>query len=108
MKTNIRVQGIKLTDEEKNYIDEKIFSLISNYFDDDSTACDINLKDINGPRGGIDKEISVVITLAYEKNPIKVTQKGVFIKEVIDVVSEKLNNILRKIKNIKNDRKNNK
>ncbi len=103
MKTNIRVQGIKLTEDEKNYIDEKIFNLIINFFDDDSTACDVNVKDINGPRGGIDKEISIVITLAHEKNPIKVTQKGVFVKEAIDVISERLDNILRKIKDIKTD-----
>jgi len=107
MKITIKSQNLEINDSDRNYIEEKIIPAIKTYFDDPSTTVDVIAKDINGPKGGIDKEINVIITIAYEKNPIKVSVVGQFIPEAADIAAAKIENILRKIKEkrIDNNRK---
>lgn len=103
MKVTIKGLGIKLTDAVKEYCQTKLVDVVGKYFDDESTALDIIVRDINGPKGGVDKEVSVIATVANQKNPIKVSEIAQFEQEAIDRCSAKLDQRLRKIKDIATD-----
>jgi ribosomal subunit interface protein len=110
LRYNIRFKKISSSEKDKSYIEEKIVSKVAKYFDDPSTVIDITLEDINGPKGGIDKQINIVVDIKGESKPIKITQKDVYVKESIDKAAERLEKVLRRqkdkiVKSIKNNKK---
>lgn len=106
LRYNIKSKGLTLTNDDKKYVEEKIIKKVSRYFDDPSTVMDINIRDINGPKGGIDKEVDIVITIKGDKKPIKITERDMYVREAIDKSSERLEKLLRRYKDklIKKDR----
>ncbi|MBS0191089.1 MAG: HPF/RaiA family ribosome-associated protein [Phycisphaerales bacterium] len=53
--------NIKTTDAERNYVVSKIGAAASR-LKDAECVLDVRLTDINGPKGGVDKQCSVVLT----------------------------------------------
>lgn len=60
---NIRILdgAIKTSDAQRTYIDERIGAAASRLSELDFVI-DVRLADLNGPRGGIDKTVSIVLT----------------------------------------------
>lgn len=106
LRYNIKSKGINLTTDDKTYVEEKIIKIIGRYFDDPSTVVDVNIRDINGPKGGIDKEVDVVLAIKGDKHSIKITERDAYVREAIDKSSERLEKLLRRYKDkmIKKDR----
>lgn len=98
LRYNIRFHDISHNDEDTSYIEEKIVKVLGRYFDDPSTVMDINVRDINGPKGGIDKEVDIVATIKGDKRPIKITERDMYVKEAIDKASDRFEKLLRRYK----------
>lgn len=98
LRYNIKSIGIDLEDNDKDLIEEKIVKNVGKYFDDPSTVVDVVVRDINGPKGGVDKEVDVVITIKGDKNPIKITERDVAVVEAINKSSDRVEKILRRHK----------
>lgn len=98
LRYNIKSKGIKLDEKDKQYIEEKIITGVGKYFDDSSTIVDVSVRDTNGPKGGVDKEINIVITLKDDKNPIKITEQDVHVNEAIDKAADRVEKVLRRMK----------
>lgn len=98
LRYNIKAIGLELEAKDKILIEEKIVSTIGKYFDDPSTIVDVNVRDINGPKGGIDKEVDVVITIKGDKNPIKIAERDARVAEAINKVSDRVEKTLRRHK----------
>ncbi len=98
LRYNLKSKGLEFSDVDKKLVEEKIINVIRKYFDDTSTVVDISARDTNGPKGGIDKEIDVVITIKGDKNPIKITERDEYITEAINKSADRVEKILRRQK----------
>lgn len=98
MKCKIDFQNINSDQKIKDYINGKIITEVAKFYDDPTTTVDVVLKDINGPKGGIDKEVNTVITIAKQASPIKITEVKREIFEAIDLTKDRINKILRRLK----------
>jgi len=98
LRYNIKSHGVDLDDDMKEHVEKKIIAGVGKYFDDPSTIVDVNVRDINGPKGGIDKEVDIVITIKGEKNPIKITECDQYVHEAINKSSDRLEKLLRRHK----------
>jgi ribosomal subunit interface protein len=86
--------GVEVAQDVKFYIEEKISDLINKL--KEPTVCEITLHDINGPKGGIDKEVRAVVTTPSIKNPVFVSDKAIDFFKAVDLVGDKLKRALHK------------
>ena len=98
MKITIKGVGLELYKDTKEYVEDKIIKIVKKYFNDSSTHVDVAVKDINGPKGGVDKQIDVILGIAGEKKPVKISERDVHVWEAIDKAGDKVNKVLRRIK----------
>jgi putative sigma-54 modulation protein len=69
MKTHIHAKGFDLTDGIRSHIDKRIHFYLSR-MQEHIMSIDVHLADINGPKGGIDKQCKVLI---HSKNITSIT-----------------------------------
>lgn len=62
MNITISAQGFELTPAIKRFVQDHLQSSLAR-IDDDIVAIDVYLKDTNGPRGGVDKQVLIRVRL---------------------------------------------
>jgi len=72
MKTHIHAKGFDLTDGIRSHIDKRIHLSLSR-MQEHIISIEVHLADINGPKGGIDKQCKVLI---HSKNITSITIRG--------------------------------
>jgi putative sigma-54 modulation protein len=63
MKVNVRGVHLTLTDALKRHVDKHLIEPLERFFDSEAAEIEIHLRDINGPKGGKDKECSVTVRM---------------------------------------------
>ncbi len=94
MKTNINFRKINRSNEITNYINKRISSAFSRVNDAIQTTS-LTVSDINGPKGGIDKECTIVIKAAGIK-PIVICEQQSKLHNAIDRCISRANQVLMK------------
>ncbi len=62
MKTEIRCQGFELTDAIRAHVENQLQMNMAN-FGSRIISVSVSLSDINGPRGGADKKVAIIVHL---------------------------------------------
>lgn len=96
MKVLMRGVHLSLTDGLKSYLQEHLVDHIERLCDDqEASEIDISLVDINGPKGGIDKECRVTVRLPG-LSAIHVTETAETLHGAIDMSRDRLENALKR------------
>lgn len=90
MKIDITGQGFTVTENLRDHVERRIDFALSN-FEERITRVSVKLKDINGPRGGIDKECRVITVLRGLPNVI-VTQEASDAHSAVDKAADRIGN----------------
>lgn len=81
MRVFIQTQGLNLSREDSEHIRQRLRQLLGR-FGDKAIGASVHLKDINGPRGGNDKDCQLVIEL--EDTTAVVHDRGSQIRALVD------------------------
>ncbi|WP_224243749.1 HPF/RaiA family ribosome-associated protein [Hyalangium gracile] len=96
MKVLMRGVHLSLTDGLKAYVEEHLVGHIEKLCDDqEASEIDISLVDINGPKGGIDKECRVTVRLPG-LSAIHVTETAETLHQAIDASRDRMENALKR------------
>lgn len=95
MKVLLRGVHLNLTDALKAYVDEHLVSHIERYVDDEASEIDISLVDINGPKGGVDKECRVTVRLPNLPS-VHVTETSETLFQAIDASRDRLEKTIKR------------
>lgn len=95
MKVLLRGVHLDLTDALRAYVDEHLVSHIERFADDEAAEIDISLVDINGPKGGVDKECRVTVRLPG-LSAVHVTETSDSLFPAIDAARDRLENALKR------------
>lgn len=96
MKIHIKGIKVKISPDLRSYVLEKIKKyepLIK-----EPATCQVILKDTRGPKGGLDKEVTISMTLPGIKKPLFVSQCSSDFFGSIDLVQERLEHQILKYK----------
>lgn len=81
MRVLIQTQGLNLSQEDQNHIRQRLRQGLSR-FGEKAIGVTLYLRDINGPRGGHDKDCQLVIDL--EDSTAVVRDRGIQIRALVD------------------------
>lgn len=62
MRLEIRRRGVEVTEDLRTHLEERL-SLALGHFDSHVEVVRVYLRDVNGPRGGLDKQCRIVVAL---------------------------------------------
>ena len=88
MKVRIQSQGFKLTPAISARVHKRLSGLLSRY-DDDVISVDAYLKDLNGPKGGYDKQAVIRVQLRHLA-PVSISTTHTDLYKAIDVSVRRL------------------
>jgi putative sigma-54 modulation protein len=96
MKVLMRGVHLSLTDGLKAYVQEHLVDHIERLCDDhEASEIDISLVDINGPKGGVDKECRVTVWMPGLA-AVHVTETSETLHQAIDASRDRLENALKR------------
>jgi ribosome-associated translation inhibitor RaiA len=81
MQVFIQTQGMSLSRQEREHIRHRLHQMLSR-FGQKVIGATLHIKDVNGPRGGLDKDCQLVIEL--EDTTTVVRDRGERIRHVVD------------------------
>ncbi|MGC4115777.1 MAG: HPF/RaiA family ribosome-associated protein [Myxococcales bacterium] len=61
MKVQIQGKHLKLTDELKGYVQDRLVKPLTRFYDDSAAELRVEFGDTNGPKGGLDKECHLTL-----------------------------------------------
>jgi putative sigma-54 modulation protein len=96
MKVLLRGVHLSLSDGLKAYVQEHLVDHIERLADDEAAEIDISLVDINGPKGGVDKECRVTVRLPG-LSAIHVTETNETLHQAIDSARDRMENTLKRV-----------
>jgi putative sigma-54 modulation protein len=95
MKVLMRGVHLSLSDGLKAYVQEHLVSHIERLFDDEAAEIDISLVDINGPKGGVDKECRVTMRLPGLA-ALHITEASETLHQAVDASRDRLEKTLKR------------
>jgi ribosomal subunit interface protein len=96
MKVLMRGVHLSLTDGLKAYVQEHLVDHIERLCDDqEASEIDISLVDINGPKGGVDKECRVTVRLPG-LSAMHVTETAETLHQAIDAARDRMETALKR------------
>ncbi|MCE9667927.1 ribosome-associated translation inhibitor RaiA [Myxococcus stipitatus] len=95
MKVLMRGVHLTLTDSLRDYAREHLVRHVERYADDEASEVDISLVDINGPKGGVDKECRVTVRMPNFAS-IHVTETAETLLQAIDAARDRLERSLKR------------
>ncbi|HYH97384.1 ribosome hibernation-promoting factor, HPF/YfiA family [Hyalangium sp.] len=96
MKVLMRGVHLSLTDGLKAYVQEHLVDHIERLCDDqEASEIDVSLVDINGPKGGVDKECRVTVRMPGLA-AIHVTETSETLHQAVDAARDRLENALKR------------
>lgn len=95
MKVLLRGVHLTLTGPMREYLQEHLVRHIERYADDEAAEVDIALVDINGPKGGVDKECRVTVRMPNFA-PVHVTETAETLFHAIDAARDRMERSLRR------------
>ncbi|ADO73699.1 ribosome hibernation-promoting factor, HPF/YfiA family [Stigmatella aurantiaca] len=95
MKVLMRGVHLSLSDGLKAYVDEHLVAHIERFADDEASEIDIALVDINGPKGGVDKECRVTMRMPGLE-AVHVTETAETLHQAIDATRDRLEKALKR------------
>ncbi|RKH05994.1 ribosome-associated translation inhibitor RaiA [Corallococcus sp. CA053C] len=95
MKVLLRGVHLGLTDNLKAYVDEHLVAHIERFAEDEASEIDIALVDINGPKGGVDKECRVTVRMPGME-AVHVTETAETLFQAIDATRDRLEKAIKR------------
>ncbi len=95
MKVLMRGVHLSLTDGLKAYVREHLVDHIERLCDDEAAELDVSLLDINGPKGGVDKECRVTVRMPGLA-AIHITERSETLHQAIDATRDRLEKTLKR------------
>lgn len=89
MKVIVHGVHLSLNEEMKAYVDKRLRQALEHFADDEAAELEVMLKDINGPKGGADKECSVTFRMPGSAG-IHVSETSDDIYKSIDLAEDRL------------------
>jgi len=89
MKVNVRGVHLTLSDAIKRHVDKHLVEPLERFYDSEAAELEIHLRDINGPKGGKDKECSVTLRVPHGAS-LHVTEVSEDIYKSIDLARDRL------------------
>ncbi len=96
MKVNVRGVHLTLTDALKRHVEEHLVGPIERIYDSEAAEIEIHLRDVNGPKGGNDKECSVTVRVPHGAS-IHVTEVSDDIYKSIDLARDRVANSTKRL-----------
>lgn len=69
MITDIHVSRVNVSEQTRDHLERRL-SFALNRFEDSIGSITVTLADVNGPRGGVDKQCRIRISLVGDRKPI--------------------------------------
>lgn len=95
MKVIVHGVHLALNDDLKAYVEKRLTRAVEKFADDEAAELEVMLKDINGPKGGRDKECSVTLRLPGSAG-LHITETSEDIYAAIDLAQERLVKIAKR------------
>jgi putative sigma-54 modulation protein len=96
MKLQLHGVHITLTDALKERVDAQLFLPLQHLVDNDAAELEVHLCDVNGPKGGLDKECRV--TLRVPGRPaVHVTERSEDLHKCIQVTHDRLSVMAKRV-----------
>jgi putative sigma-54 modulation protein len=89
MKVLIHGVHIRLTARLKKYVETHLVAPLQRFYDDTAAEIDVHLCDINGPKGGIDKECRVTVRIPRRRS-MHVTETSDDLYKAIDFARDRV------------------
>jgi putative sigma-54 modulation protein len=95
MKLLMRGVHLTLTDSLKEYAKDHLVDPIAKYVDSEAAEIDISMVDINGPKGGVDKEVRVTVRMPGFA-AVHVTETAETLYQAIAAARDRLENAIKR------------
>ncbi|GMU09091.1 ribosome hibernation-promoting factor, HPF/YfiA family [Corallococcus caeni] len=95
MKVLLRGVHLGLNDNLKQYVDTHLVAHIERFAEDEASEIDIALVDINGPKGGVDKECRVTVRMPGLE-AVHVTETSETLFQAIDATRDRLEKAIKR------------
>ncbi|MCI0571617.1 MAG: HPF/RaiA family ribosome-associated protein [Myxococcaceae bacterium] len=95
MKLLLRGVHLGLNDNLKDYVQSHMVDHIARFYDDTAAELEVSLADVNGPKGGKDKEARVTFRSPHLAT-IHVTELGVDIYACVDLARDRLERLVKR------------
>ncbi|NOJ97821.1 ribosome-associated translation inhibitor RaiA [Corallococcus sp. CA049B] len=95
MKVQLRGVHLGLTDNLKQYVDTHLVAHIERFAEDEASEIEIALVDINGPKGGVDKECRVTVRMPGMES-VHVTETSETLFQAIDATRDRLEKAIKR------------
>jgi putative sigma-54 modulation protein len=89
MKVVIHGVHLTLTDEMKAYVEKRLVHSLERFYDNEAAELSVHLVDVNGPKGGEDKECRVTVFMPGSA-PLHLSERSDDIFKSIDLVEDRL------------------
>lgn len=103
MKIKIRTKGIEPDETLLAYVNRRAGFAFSR-FADDITEADVLLQDVNGPRGGIDKQCKLVLHVRRHHEPIVVDTTHQDVLASVDICFDRASRTVSRTLDLRTDR----
>lgn len=95
MKVNLRGVHVTLRPRLRAYVQTHLVRPIRTFFDDPAAEIEIQLVDVNGPKGGVDKECRVTLHLPGSA-ALHVAEATDHLFKSVDLARDRLENALKR------------
>jgi ribosomal subunit interface protein len=95
MRVLLRGVHLDLSASLKTYVQEHLVDHVERVCDDEAAEIDISLVDVNGPKGGLDKDCRVTVRLPGMSS-IHVEETAETLHQAIDAVRDRLEKTLKR------------
>src|SRR5689334_2383553 len=96
---NVKVKGVhvRLSSGLREYLDKHLVEPLSRLYPDDSATLTVHLVDVNGPKGGLDKEVRVTLHTAG-KIRLHVSERGEDLGACICVARDRIQEAAKRVR----------
>lgn len=96
MKVLMRGIHLSLTDSLRDYANGHLVEPIAKFVDSEAAEIDIALKDVNGPKGGVDQECRVTVRMPGFPS-VNITETAESMFAAIDLARDRLVNAVKRM-----------
>lgn len=96
MKVLMRGVHLSLSEGLRDYVQRHLVEHIRRYVDDEASELDVSLVDVNGPKGGVDKECRVTVRIPGLA-PVHVTEAAETLHQAVDVSRDRLERAIKRL-----------
>lgn len=95
MKVLIQGKHLKVSDDLKAYVQERLIVPLTRFYDDEAAEVRVEFGDNNGPKGGRDKEVHLTFRMPGART-IQIEEATTDLYASLDVASDRLIRVVKK------------